>query len=902
MTTATAEAARLSDADTGKTAWRRWGPYLSERQWGTVREDYSAHGTAWDHLPHDNARSQAYRWGEDGIAGLSDDRQYLCLALALWNGNDPILKERLFGLTNDQGNHGEDVKEYYFYQDSTPTHSYMRMLYKYPQAAFPYADLVAENARRKATDPAAFEYELMDTGVFDGDRYFDVTVEYAKRTAEDILMRVTVTNRGPDAASIWILPTLWFRNIWSWQRNAEKPALATAGERVVEARHPELGLRRFVCPDADALLFCENETNAARLYGLGGPRYPKDGINDHVVHGAGSVDPAMAGTKAAALYRRDVPAGGTISVTLRLADAADAADLGGEPEALFQERRAEADAFYDAKLPAAMGPDRRAVARQAHAGMLWSKQFFHYVVADWLDGDEMPPPAERLSGRNAGWRHFYAEDVISMPDKWEYPWFASWDLGFHTVVLARTDLQFAKDQVMLLKREWYMRPDGQVPAYEWAFDDVNPPVQVWAGLRIAQYERETTGRLDTAFLRRLFDHGLLYFTWWVNRKDADGNNLFQGGFLGLDNISVFDRSSGYLPSGGRLYQSDGTAWVGFFALTMMETALLLAEEDSGYHELAAKFFQHYMLIADALDHVGRVSDGAATLWDAEDGLYYDVLRTGDGAFHPVKVRSLVSVLPMIAVAPLDLAALEQADNPAMARRLAWFERRQDTLFGRATEQEGRHEDALLLSFLARDQLVRLLGPLLDEAEFLSPHGIRSLSRRHADTPFVLEIDGQRFEAGYQPAESHSGMFGGNSNWRGPVWMPINYLIIDALRAYHRHYGETLTVECPTGSGNLMTLAQVADELSRRLVSIFERGPDGRRPVYGGNATMQADPAWAESLLFYEYFHGDNGAGIGASHQTGWTGLVAVLIETLGRGEAAVPSTRARTPEPADAPA
>jgi hypothetical protein len=667
----TAEDARLEGKS--RSQWLRWGPYLSERQWGTVREDYSPYGNAWDSFPHDHSRSRAYRWGEDGIAGLSDERQRLCFALALWNGKDPILKERLFGLTNGEGNHGEDVKEVYHYLDSTPSHSAMRMLYKYPHAAFPYGALVEENARRKATDSASLEYELIDTGVFDENRYFDVEVEYAKRGPEDVLIRITAINRGPEAHPIWLLPTLWFRNTWSWRKGSAKPVMEALSTEVIEARHEELGTRRLVCPGAEALLFVENETNTRRLYGGDGPLYPKDGINDHILHDAETVAPHQRGTKASALYHGMVEPGGRFEIVLRLTDDAGARGLGPDVDSVFRSRRAEADAFYADRIPATTLEDRRRVARQAYAGMLWSKQFFHFVVADWLDGDDVPPPPERLQGRNAQWRHFYAEDIISMPDKWEYPWFASWDLCFHTVALARLDLRFAKEQVLLLCREWYMRPDGQVPAYEWAFDDVNPPLQIWAGLKIVERERAETGVVDHAFMKALFDHGLLYFTWWVNRKDADGNNLYQGGFLGLDNISVFDRSSSNLPGGGRLYQSDGTTWVGFFALQMMEMALELAKDDPGRAELAAKFFQHFVYIADSLDHLGRESAGSADLWDEADGLYYDVLKVR-GGYIPLKARSLVSVIPLIAVGGLDLSALREEDDPLFARRLEWFRR------------------------------------------------------------------------------------------------------------------------------------------------------------------------------------------------------------------------------------
>jgi hypothetical protein len=874
----TAEDLRLNDANSGKADWRAFGPYLSERQWGTVREDYSPGGNAWDHLPHDHARSRAYRWGEDGIAGISDARQRLCFSLALWNGRDPILKERLFGLTNDEGNHGEDVKEYYFYQDSTPTHSYMRMLYKYPQAEFPYGRLVSENARRKATDSTAPEYELLDTGVFDDDRYFDVTVEYAKRSVDDILIRITARNRGTEDHPIWLLPTVWFRNTWSWAGDAVRPSLEASGPGI-SISHPHLPEMRLDCPGADRLVFCDNETNSLRLYGLDGPRFPKDGINDHIIHGSPTVNPENQGTKASAVYMRNVPAGAEVSILLRLAPKSAGNGLGNAPEKLIATRLAEADAFYEDRIPKAASPERKAIARQAYAGMLWSKQFFHYVVSEWLEGDEVPPPEQRRNGRNRDWGHFYAEDIISMPDKWEYPWFASWDLCFHTIVLARVDLEFAKDQSLLLMREWYMRPNGQVPAYEWAFDDVNPPLQVWAGLQIAEYELQRKGAVDARFLRRLLDHGLLYFTWWVNRKDAEGNNLYQGGFLGLDNISVFDRSSGYLPGGGRLYQSDGTTWVGFFALQMMQAARVLAREEVDYHQLAAKFFQHFALIADALDHLGRESQGNANLWDEEDGLYYDVLRIGD-RFFPLKVRSLVSLIPIIAAADLDLGALEKQDSESFAERIAWFRHRQTELFDRVSSGDGDSENALLLSFLNREQLTKMLRSMLDPSDMLSDFGIRSMSLRHLSDPVRIEIEGKLFEASYQPAESHSGLFGGNSNWRGPIWMPINYLLINSLRRYHAHYGDEFKVECPTGSGKMMTLAQVADELARRLVSIFERGGDGRRPVFGDVGKMQSDPAWRDNILFYEYFHGDHGAGVGASHQTGWTGLVAVLIEEL----------------------
>ncbi|SLN52137.1 MGH1-like glycoside hydrolase domain-containing protein [Roseisalinus antarcticus] len=901
--TLTAEDLRLSPET--RSDWLRWGPYLSERQWGTVREDYSAGGTAWDSFPHDHARSRAYRWGEDGIAGFSDDAQRVCFALALWNGKDPILKERLFGLTNDQGNHGEDVKEIYHYRDATPSHSSMRMAYRYPQCAYPYADLIDENGRRKGSDPSSQEYELLDTGAFDEDRFFDVEVEFAKRDTDDILIRITAKNRGPDPHRLCLLPTLWFRNTWSWDPDAPKPQLGAAGDSIVCVDHPEMAPHRLVCPEADALLFCDNETNAARLYGVDGPLYPKDGINDHVVSGAATVNPEQTGTKVAALYDRVIGPGETAVVTLRLVKGSAARSLPKDTEKVFDMRRSEADDFHAARLPHDTTEERRQISRQALAGMLWSKQFFYYGVADWLDGDQMPPPEDRKGGRNAQWRHFNAQDIVSMPDCWEYPWFASWDLCFHAVALARADVTFAKDQVLLLMREWYMHPEGQVPAYEWAFGDVNPPLQPWAALRIAAYEQQTTGKVDLGFLRSVFDHGLLYFTWWVNRKDAAGNNLFQGGFLGLDNIAVFDRSAGYLPGGGRIYQSDGTTWVGFFALQMMEIAQILAEEEPEKNDFAAKFFQHFVYIADAMDHVSRTANGSASLWDAEDGLYYDVLEV-HGTFKPLKARSLVSLIPMIAASELDVDALETAENGRFHDRLTWFRNEEATLLDRVTGGHAMDPGPRMLSFLSKQDLARLLQPMLDEAEFLSAHGIRSMSKRHEAEPFRIEVDGETFEVGYQPAESKSGMFGGNSNWRGPVWMPMNYLLVDALRRYDAHYGEGLKVECPTGSGQWKTLGEVADEISERLIAIFETDPQGRRPVNGG-ATRYAGDGWRDDILFYEYFNGDNGAGIGAAHQTGWTGLVAVLVEeqavrhaTRGAGLSLVEQASAWTaPDPVE---
>jgi hypothetical protein len=783
------ERGRLERAYAGDEPWLLWGPYLNERQWGTVREDYSPYGNAWDYFPHDHARSRAYRWGEDGIAGISDNQQRLCLSLAMWNGADPILKERMFGLTNSEGNHGEDVKEYYFYLDNTPTHSLMRMLYKYPQRAFPYADLVAENARRKGTDPHGFEYELLDTGVFEGDRYFDVEVEYTKRSATDILMTVRATNRGPDRSDLVLMPTLFFRNTWSWRQDVERPVMAAAGTScpAVDASHPTLGSMRFLAPDAGELLFCENETNSRRLYGdTGGPRYPKDGINDFIVDGRqDAINPTHTGTKAAAVHRLSIGGGETATIRLRLTADTRADGLGDGFDAVFAARYCEADTFYASVLPATASPERRMIHRQACAGMLWSKQFYHYIIDDWLEGDGMPPPSERLQGRNTAWRHFYAEDVLSMPDKWEYPWFASWDLSFHTVVLARLDPDFAKLQIDLLGREWYMSPDGQVPAYEWAFDDVNPPVRAWAALQIFRHEEETTGRRDVDFLESAFQHSLLYFTWWVNRKDADGNKLFQGGFLGMDNIGAIDRTAAER-IGFRLYQVDATSWVGFFALNLMEMAMELSVTNRTYLDFAVKFLQHFIYIADALNHVARRTDGRCDLWDEEEGFFFDV-ALHDGKLYPLKVRSLVGPMPLLAVSTVDFHELESEAKSAFKDRLDWFAASRPELLAQATNTKS--SSRLLLSMLSPERLKRILKVMLDEEEFLSPHGIRSVSRRHFEHPYNFQVDGEEHQVAYEPAESGTGMFGGNSNWRGPVWMPVNVLLIESLRRFHEHCGD-----------------------------------------------------------------------------------------------------------------
>ncbi len=874
----TAEERRLEDTRARTAHWRRWGPYLAERQWGTVREDYSPHGTAWDSLPHDHARSRAYRWGEDGIAGICDNHGRLCFAVTLWNGRDPILKERLFGLTGPEGNHGEDVKEYYFYLDSTPTHSYMRALYKYPQAAFPHAALAEENRRR---DRRAPEYELLDTGVFDDDRYFDVTVEYAKAATEDILVRITVANRGPEPAELHLLPTLWFRNTWSWEPGAVRPRLrAVSGHATIEVDHAELGLRWLHCEGDPELLFTDNDSNAGRLWGApnAGP-YVKDGINDYLVEGhKDAVNPDGAGTKASVHYRLIVPAGGTGTVRLRLTDAPALGGAFGQAfEDLFARRLREADEFYATVIPATLSADARSVMRQAFAGLLWSKQFYHYDVRRWLAGDPAgpPPPASRRNGRNREWEHLYNDDVISMPDKWEYPWYAAWDLAFHVIPLALVDPEFAKGQLVLFLREWYMHPNGQIPAYEWAFGDVNPPVHAWAALRVYRIERKRRGRGDRDFLQRVFHKLLLNFTWWVNRKDAEGKNVFQGGFLGLDNIGVFDRSAP-LPTGGHIEQSDGTAWMGMYCLNMLAIALELAREDPSYEDVASKFFEHFVYIAHAMDDMEHEG---LSLWDEADGFYYDVLHA-DGQHQPLKVRSMVGLVPLFAVETLEPEVIDTL--PGFKRRMQWFIDNRPELH--------EHVQALatpggrtrrLLSIVSREQLPRVLRFMLDEEEFLSPHGIRAVSRHHAEHPYVLSLGAAEHRVDYEPAESSSGLFGGNSNWRGPVWFPVNYLLIESLQKFHHFHGDTLTIPFPTGADRRLDLWQVATELSRRLTRIFLRDADGRRPLYGGSEKFQRDPHWRDLVLFYEYFHGDNGAGIGASHQTGWTGLVAKLLQQSG---------------------
>jgi hypothetical protein len=874
----TPEHKRLEAARERAAHWKRWGPYLSERQWGTVREDYSPGGTAWDFFSHDHARSRAYRWGEDGLAGISDNHQRLCFAVALWNGRDPILKERLFGLTGNEGNHGEDVKEYYFYLDSTPTHSYMKYLYKYPQSPYPYAGLVEENRRRGRGER---EYELVDSGVFEGDRYWDVQVEYAKADVDDILIRLTVTNRGPEGATLDLLPTLWFRNTWSWGLEDTKPRLIAGAGGAIAAEHASLGPRWLACEGQPELLFTENETNTERLWGVPNRSpFVKDGINDRVVHGARErVNTERAGTKAAAWYRLTLGPGESRAVKLRLSGAPPAADaLGRKFDALFALRLTEADEFYATVIPARLSADAKTVMRQATAGLLWSKQFYHYQVSRWLEGDPAgpPPPNERQHGRNREWAHLYNEDIISMPDKWEYPWYAAWDLAFHMIPIALVDPDFAKEQLVLFLREWYMHPNGQLPAYEWALGDVNPPVHAWAAWRVYKIEKRLRGQGDRRFLERVFQKLLLNFTWWVNRKDSEGMNVFEGGFLGLDNIGVFDRSAP-LPTGGHIEQSDGTSWMAMYCLNMLAIALELARENPAYEDLASKFFEHFVYIAHATHHRGGEE---INLWDERDGFYYDVLHFPDGEHRPLRVRSMVGLIPLFAVEALEPDIVDRL--PGFKRRMQWFidhhpEFREHVQLldvpGKGTRR--------LLSIVTREQLPRVLRVMLDESEFLSPFGIRALSRYHKDHPYVLSVNGMEHRVDYEPAESSSGLFGGNSNWRGPIWFPVNHLLVESLQRFHHFYSDGLKVECPAGSGSLMTLWEVALELERRLASIFLRGADGRRPVFGATETFQRDPHWRDLVPFHEYFNGDTGAGVGASHQTGWTGLVTKLLEQCG---------------------
>jgi hypothetical protein len=867
----TAEGRRLAATESGE-AWRRWGPYVSERQWGTVREDYSPNGTAWEHFPHDHARSRAYRWGEDGIAGWGDDHLRWCLGIALWNGRDPILKERMFGLTNSEGNHSEDVKELWYFQDGTPTHSYMRMLYKYPQAEFPYARLVAENRARTRHDP---EFEIYDTGVFDEGRYFDVAVEYAKASPEDTLMRITVVNRGPDEATLHLLPQLWARNTWSWTTEFPRARIRLHSDHAVETEHSMFPRLRLFADGAPEFLFCENETNHRRLSGLAVSGCFKDGINDYIVHDdKDAVSPDAEGSKCAFHYQLTVASGGSASVRLRLRPA----DIHGEPFAgfdrVFADRVTEADEFYAVLQQDMPEPDRRAIQRAAFAGMLWSKQFYYFDIPAWLKGDptQPTPPAERLHGRNSDWQHLNNYDVISMPDTWEFPWYASWDLGFHCATFALIDPEFAKAQLLLLMREWYMHPNGQLPAYEWALGDVNPPVQARAAWRVYQIDRALRGKGDVAFLQRVFHKLMLNFTWWVNRQDSGGRNIFQGGFLGLDNIGVFDRSKP-LPTGGFISQSDGTAWMAMYTLNLLRIALELAEHDHVYEDIALKFFEHFLFIAGAMEHVS--ADGTG-LWDEADEFYYDVLNLPDGKHLPLKVRSMVGLIPLFAVEVLGDHIRTRL--PEFARGARWFvEHRPDLARLISHWEEPNQGDQYLLSLLRGHRLKRLLRRALDEAEFLSAYGVRSVSKYHAENPFLFSFSGMEYRVDYEPGESTSDLFGGNSNWRGPVWMPVNFLLIDSLYEFHRYYGDDFKVEFPVGSGRLATLTEIADDLRNRLASLYLRGEDGRRPSLGPSHLLQHDPHFRDHLLFNEYYHGETGAGLGASHQTGWSGLIALLL-------------------------
>ena len=866
--------------------WRRWGPYVSARAWGTVREDYSTDGSAWSYLPHDQARSKAYRWNEDGLAAICDSSQELCFGLALWNGKDAILKERPFGLSGPEGNHGEDVKEYYFFLDNLPSHAYMKTLYKYPQAAFPYEDLVETNAARTKHDP---EYELLDTGVFNESRYWDVTVEYAKASPDDILIQITAVNRGPDTATLDILPTLWFRNCWTWGWGTPKPGLKkgmphSPNTSVVEADHQTLGLRSLLCSGSPELLFTDNDTNEKRLYGVASnpSPYVKDGFHEHIVDKIeGAVNPDQVGTKACAHYTVTADAGQSVTLKLRLTDDALLTDpFGPGFNQVFQARIAEADTFYGSFGSPELSEDVRSVMRQAFAGLLWSKQFYKYDVLHWLEGDpaEPKPPPVRVTGRNHEWMHLNAKDIISMPDTWEYPWFAAWDLAFHCIPLAVIDPEFAKEQLLLLGHEWFQHPNGQLPAYEWAFGDVNPPVQAWAALRVYQIESRVLGQPgDFRFLEKVFHKLLMNFTWWVNRKDAEGNNVFQGGFLGLDNIGLFDRSQP-LPTGGHLEQSDGTSWMAMYCLNMMAIALELTRTDPSYEDMATKFFEHFVYIAHAMNSMGAKD---VDLFDDDDGFYYDVLRYNDGTRQFMRVRSLVGLIPLLAVDTIDETQLASLSD--FQQRIDWFIVNRPNLVKSVADlcQTGHH-NRRLLSIVDPDRLRTILSKMLDETEFLSPHGLRSVSRFHKDHPVVMDVNGTEYRLDYEPAESTTSLFGGNSNWRGPIWFPLNYLLIEALQKFDFYLGPGFTVPFPTGSGQHLTLAQVAAELSRRLTRTFLRdGSTGRRPVYGGTEVFQTDPHWKDHLLFFEYFHGDNGAGLGASHQTGWTGLVAKLIEQSG---------------------
>jgi Glycosyl hydrolase family 63 C-terminal domain len=882
-----AEHQRLQEDARRLKNWKRWGPYLSERQWGTVREDYSADGSSWDYLPHDHARSRAYRWGEDGLLGICDRQCRLCFALALWNGRDPILKERLFGLTGPEGNHGEDVKEAYFYLDSTPTHSYMKALYKYPQAEFPYDRLVEENRHRSKHE---LEFELIDTGVFADSRYFDVIAEYAKAAPQDIHIRITVANRGPQPAALHLLPTLWFRNTWIWGCTHEgceiKPRIERIGPSEVRARQVSLGSFRLTAgPDPDgkapAFLFTDNETNVQRLFDTpNASPFVKDAFHDFVIKGhRESINDKGFGTKTAAYYQLTIPAGGQVTVPLRLFVEEETLQDGQDSERVFSERIREADEYYATVIPSDLDAEHRRVARQAYAGLLWSKQFYHYIVEDWLKGDpeEPPPPPERMKGRNHDWVHLYSRDVISMPDKWEYPWFAAWDLAFHMIPFAKIDADFAKQQLQLFLREWYMHPNGQMPAYEYAFGDVNPPVHAWACWRVYKMTGRR-GKRDRLFLARTFQKLLINFTWWVNRKDVEGKHLFSGGFLGLDNIGVFDRSKP-LPTGGHLEQADGTAWMAFYCATMLAMALELAQKDPSYEDIASKFFEHFVAIADAMNTLGGTG-----LWDELDGFYYDQLQV-NGTTLPLRLRSMVGIIPLFAVEVLEDDHIQHL--PGFRKRMQWFlDNRKDLArhiaYCNRDCPDGTPHGHRLLAIPSRERLERVLHYLLDEREFFSPHGIRALSRIHKERPFIFAAGGMDHRVEYVPGESDSGMFGGNSNWRGPIWLPVNFLLVEALERYHHFYGDHLQVECPTGSGTKMNLGEVACEIARRLTTLFLPDRNGRRPCHGPDPLLSADLYWRDLVLFHEYFNGDTGQGLGASHQTGWTALIARLLDDSSR--------------------
>jgi hypothetical protein len=875
----TTEQKRLNNAREHGIPWKKWGPYLSERQWGTVREDYSADGNAWEYFSHDQSRSRAYHWGEDGLAGISDDKQQLCFALALWNGRDPILKERLFGLTNSESNHGEDVKEYYFYVDSTPTHSYMKYLYKYPQSEYPYRDLVETNRRRSREE---MEYELLDTGIFNDDRYFDVFVEYAKADPEDMLIRISVHNRGPETSQIHLLPTLWFRNTWSWSAGKLKPVLGQIDGSKIHASHPQLGDYTLHCDGAAELLFTENESNASRLWGQPNPSpYVKDAFHQYVISGKhDAVNPSKMGTKAAAHYVLEVPAGGSKVVRLRLS-AKPTPDALAKFDETFDARLSDANEFYDRITPKQLSEDERRVHRQALAGMLWSKQYYYFDLDKWLTEHHAHPLTGTGNGncRNTDWYHMLNSDIISMPDKWEYPWYAAWDLAFHTITLSLVDFDFAKDQLLLMLRNLYAHPNGQIPAYEWNFGDVNPPVHAWATLFLYRIETEL-GRADLRFLERSFQGLMLNFNWWVNRKDPQGRNVFAGGFLGLDNIGVFDRSAP-LPTGGYLDQADGTAWMAFFCLCMLEMSLILTEYDAMYEEIAARFLGHFASITYAMDRIGANHD---EMWDSEDGFFYDLLHFPNGDATRLKIRSMVGLLPLCASTMFESGTA--AKHPRLMELINLFRERHPEVVKKLVRADdpniGGYMGRRLTSVCDKEKLQRILAYMLDEKEFLSPYGIRSLSKYHLDHPFVFDLQGQEYKVQYLPAESNTGMFGGNSNWRGPVWMPVNILLIRGLLQMFPFYGPDFKVECPTGSGTYMTLFEVAEEIARRLSSIFLRDADGKRPVYGGTKKFQDDPYWRDYILFYEYFHGDNGAGLGASHQTGWTGLIARSLDLFAR--------------------